>query len=162
VGIWVIGRVEDDFSEDLSNDLLAHALIVGNAIAPELADNPTVITIDPLVKRATSGTGVHVTVYELDGTVLADSAADPASMSNQAFRRELRAALIDGIGETRDELDGQKSVLVATRYLAPGADDVLIRAARPSQPITELLGDMRSSLLLALGVLVVLGLALSG
>jgi two-component system phosphate regulon sensor histidine kinase PhoR len=72
--------------------------------------------LDEAVAERAAVLEARLTVIALDGTVLADSASDPAGMENHADRPEVAAALAGGVGadsrvsDTTDELQSYVAV----------------------------------------------------
>jgi len=113
--------------------------------------------------QSTSGGGARVTVGASDGTVLADSAADPAKMENHANRPEVQAAIASGAGKDvrQSATLGRALVYRAYRFEPPSGSPVVIRFALPLAQVNESIVEFRRRLLLASLAMLVLGGAAS-
>jgi len=132
------------------------------AQAASLVASESSATPAQVARRLVARTDLRLTIVAGDGTVLADSAEDPAEMANHADRPEIAAALQGNVGSNRR--------VSATRgddelYVAVPADLGGQRVAlRVSQPITEIEAVAARSrriglLLLAIALLVTAGIA---
>jgi two-component system phosphate regulon sensor histidine kinase PhoR len=109
--------------------------------------------------QSTSGGGARVTVVASDGTVLADSAADPAKMENHANRPEVRAAIASGAGKDvrQSATLGRALVYRAYRFEPPSGSPVVIRFALPLAQVNESIAEFRRRLLIASLAMLILG-----
>jgi two-component system phosphate regulon sensor histidine kinase PhoR len=91
-------------------------------------------------------TGTRVTIIAHDGTVLADSEADPKTMENHAGRPEVAAALQgkQGIATRLSRTVNQEFL-----YVAAPSGDRIVRLAYPLRLIQVHLGEIRRTLLSA-------------
>ena len=94
------------------------------------------------VAARSSALGARVTVVELDGTVIADSAFDPAEMENHAGRPELVAALGGEVGTAtrRSATTGESRLYVAV----PPLDGRLYRLSITDAQLAALTDDVSS------------------
>lgn len=102
----------------------------------------------------------RVTVIELDGKVLADSAADPAGMDKHADRTEVRAALADGEGHAIRRSGTVQTEMLYTAVRVDGAGKgppVFVRLAREMKHVRDLTTSFRDLLWTGLVLLVLLG-----
>lgn len=102
----------------------------------------------------------RLTVIAADGTVYADTEADPGEMENHADRSEVRAAGAAGWGETirPSETVGEKLFYVAKRF----ADGMVGRASMPIASIESIVWNSMGGFFIAMVVALVLALALAG
>ncbi len=109
--------------------------------------------------QSTSSGGARVTVIASDGTVLGDSAADPAKMENHANRPEFQAALASGAGKDvrQSATIGRALVYRAYRFEPPSGSPVVIRFALPLAQVNESIAEFRRRLLLASLAMLILG-----
>lgn len=97
----------------------------------------------------------RTTLIAGDGTVLADSHANPAEMDNHADRPEVRMALDGEIGRGSRISD---STGFDQRYVAlPIENDLIVRTSVPTRVIDDELGDVRMSVVVTAVVLGLLG-----
>ncbi|HKY46821.1 MAG TPA: histidine kinase dimerization/phospho-acceptor domain-containing protein, partial [Acidimicrobiia bacterium] len=130
---------------ELTSSLVQQAAVVEVAIRGE-AD------LDALVDELASRAGSRVTVIDLDGWVLADSAEDASTMENHSQRPEVVAALAGEIGVARRQ---STTVDEALLFVArPPSQDRIVRLAIPEALVAERLGEIR--------VAVITGAALAG
>lgn len=114
-------------------------------------------TPETVAKRLVARTDLRLTVVAVDGTVLADSNFDPATMENHLTRPEIQAALSGDIGSARrvSQTEGHEGLYVAV----PASFDGERVALRVSQPIAEIeeisARSRRVGLLLLIGSLAV-------
>lgn len=131
-----------------------------------LALSETSATPGAEVSRLVVGTALRATVVAADGTVLADSAQDPAAMENHATRPEIAAALRGGVGsDTRvSSTQGIEQMYVAVPSTLRGAR-VAVRISEPLATIHAIADRGRQTGLLllvgALAVAIYAGLRLS-
>lgn len=119
-----------------------------------------------VVKRLVEGTELRMTLVAEDGTVLADSSEDPATMGNHGNRPEVRAALAGSIGRdvrlSATQNVEQMYVAVPTTYRGQAA---ALRVSESLARINELSASARRTgvallaLAVALALLVVSRLA---
>jgi two-component system, OmpR family, phosphate regulon sensor histidine kinase PhoR len=105
-------------------------------------------------------TQTRVTIISRDGTVLADSEADPKAMENHAGRPEVAAALA---GQNGMSTRLSKTVGTDFLYVAVPSGGNVARLAYPLAAIRSHLSDIRNTLLraTALALLVALALAIA-
>lgn len=92
-----------------------------------------------VTERFAEGTDLRATVIAADGTVLADTQEDPATMENHAGRPEVRAALADGEGtdSRRSETQSVEQLYAAARTSLDG-EPVVFRVSRSLERIKAL------------------------
>jgi two-component system phosphate regulon sensor histidine kinase PhoR len=101
--------------------------------------------------------GLRITLIGADGTVLADSAADPATMQNHAGRPEVQAALHGSTGVAT-----RTSATLGDPYLyvaLPPENGVIVRVARPLSQLQSRLTRVRATIAGAFSLALLLGLA---
>ncbi|MFQ5489132.1 MAG: ATP-binding protein [Phycisphaerae bacterium] len=100
--VWLIVQVFERFhAEELGRNLRTQAL----ALVPAVADRFSPVhrgQLQALIDKVggNASEGVRITLVSADGTVLADSQADPGRMESHADRAEVRQALAEGWGES--------------------------------------------------------------
>jgi len=107
------------------------------------------------VRQLVARTNLRVTVVAPDGTVVADSAQDPAKMENHSRRPEIAAALAGRVGfDTRTSATlGVPQMYVAVPMVLDGGSAAL-RVSEPLTRIEELASRARQTgLLLLLGAI---------
>lgn len=107
------------------------------------------------VRQLVARTNLRVTVVATDGTVLADSAQDPAKMENHRSRPEIAAALAGRVGsDTRTSVTlGVPQMYVAVPMILNG-ESAALRVSEPIARVEELASRARETgLLLLLGAI---------
>ena len=152
LGLYVIHEVDADMRANTESYLVSEAQIVANSARPLLAAHASQSSFDALAKQVGAGVDTRVTIIALDGTVLGDSEADPATMENHAGRPEVQAAMQSGVGkDTRSSSTlGVDFSYVAQRVDVNGEPAAVVRVARPLSAIDATLSSITRSLLIAL------------
>lgn len=126
-------------------------------------DEEAALRLQQRLQETGASTGIRLTVVLNDGTVIADSAEDPAQMSNHATRPELLEAATTGYGHNKrySRTLGFWQMYVAQRLDVEGQQIGLVRASQPldaiDQRIFELLQRVVFSAAVALAVALLLG-----
>lgn len=128
-------NLRKDLAQALAEEVwLAHSVLMGRPVG----HNPDVIA--EIAERS----GARVTIVEPDGTVVADSEADAATMENHATRPELAAALAGRFGrDTRLS----STVGIEFLYVAIPMDRGALRLALPLFDIEARTAAVRSQIL---------------
>ena len=111
------------------------------------------------VRELGTGTGTRITIIAPDGTVLADSEAQPATMENHGWRPEVLRARELGLGSAvrRSATVGTDMLYVAQSV---GAEQPTVRAAMPLTQVRLASASLRRAVLIgAFVAAVVAGLA---
>jgi two-component system phosphate regulon sensor histidine kinase PhoR len=103
-------------------------------------------------------TETRVTIIARDGVVLADSEADPKTMENHAGRPEIAAALGGKVGSSTRL---SHTVGIEFLYVAAPSGDKVVRLAYPLSSIQQHIAAIRSNLLRATGLALLLALILA-
>ncbi len=103
-------------------------------------------------------TGTRATIIARDGTVLADSEADPKTMENHAGRPEIAAALGGRMGSATRL---SHTVGVEFLYVAVPSGDLVARLAYPLAAVRSHIFDIHSALLRSTALALLFALALS-
>ena len=144
VGIWVLREREMSAARQSLQELLV------------LMDAQSAIT-DPegLTEQFyQAAPEKRLTIIDTDGTVVADTEADPATMENHADREEFRQAVATGWGESLRASDttGITMLYEAKRF----ADGMVGRASMPVSSINSLVLDSAGGFLVSALVALVL------
>ena len=151
LGSYVFLRVEDRFRQSAESDLASQAQVVRNVAEPLFAQGAEPGAFDSLAKQLGAQTGTRVTLIAVDGTVLGDSEADPATMDNHLSRAEVQQAVRSGVGSARRHsvTSGSDLKYVALAVTDRDALTGIVRVARPTAALDAPLSDIRRSLLIA-------------
>lgn len=139
--VWlIVGAVDRSRSDELTEHLKAQATILRQATSDRF-DAAHAAELERFVRSLTSApaSDVRYTLIAADGTVLAESEADPASMGSHAHRKEVIEALADGWGE---DTRLSQTLSQETRYVAVRVGDArapvgVVRVAMPVRTILE-------------------------
>jgi two-component system, OmpR family, phosphate regulon sensor histidine kinase PhoR len=98
-----------------------------------------------------ANSGARVTIIDSSGRVLADSASDAASMENHANRPEVQQAMAEARGQAvhHSVTLNRELVYQAVRYQEPDGQSIVIRFAVPLSEIDLSVKELRSRLLIA-------------
>jgi two-component system phosphate regulon sensor histidine kinase PhoR len=148
---------ENRFTSDIER------LLVQNAQSFALrVENDTNHSLQQMAEEESRITETRVTVIAHDGTVLADTEADPKTMENHAGRPEVAAALA---GKTGSNMRLSHTVGVEFLYVAVPSGDKVARLAFPLTVFRAHISEIRSTLLkataLALAFALLLALAIA-
>jgi len=163
LGLYVLDKVEDDFRQNIEADLASQSQMAENLVRPLLDEGAPPATFDQLAKQLGAQTDTRITIIALDGTVLGDSEADPATMDNHLNRPEVQEAIRSGQGESarRSSTLGTEFTYVATRITADDGLVSIVRVARPTAAVNASLSDITRSVLIAVVVTAVAAAVLS-
>lgn len=149
VGIWVLREREMSAARQTLHELLI------------IMDAQSAIT-DPegLTEQFNQAAPEkRLTIIDADGTVVADTEADPSTMENHADREEFKQAIATGWGESLRSSDtvGTTMLYEAKRF----ADGMVGRASMPVSSIDGLVWDSAGGFVVAALVALVLALILA-
>lgn len=145
--------LESAFLDDLTRSLVTEARVIRRTLPADPQD------LQQFVRGVGREAELRITIIQADGTVVADSSRDPATIENHSDRPEVQAALRGEVG-----IDSRTSETVGEpfRYVAlPAEDGSIVRVALPLSIATSRLGRIRAlviggtALAAVLGVLVV-------
>ncbi|MGB9623312.1 MAG: ATP-binding protein [Phycisphaerae bacterium] len=139
--LWtIIVLLDRSQSQELTEHLQTQAAVLRQCVADRF-DKARGAELDRFVKTlaAQQANRLRYTLILPDGTVLADSEADPAAMESHASRAEVREALADGWGQ---DTRFSHTLSRDTRYVAvrvgPGtAPAGVVRVAMPVRTIIQ-------------------------
>jgi two-component system, OmpR family, phosphate regulon sensor histidine kinase PhoR len=143
------GMVQSEVENSLRQKTLLFASRVANA--PREA-------IPEITKQAAREANERATIVDSSGTVLADSASDPATMDNHAARPEIAAALR---GEVSTSIRVSHSLGSDFIYIAAPIPGGAVRLAHPVSAIREANRRVRDDLLKSSAVAVLVALVLA-
>src|SRR5689334_11545504 len=97
LALYLLSVARAIYLDGVDTQLIPQARLVANAAAPRWEDRAAVAQ---LANELGAAVGKRVTIIAADGTVIGDSAADPATLENHANRPEVRAALASAEGHS--------------------------------------------------------------
>lgn len=115
------------------------------------------VSLQKAVRDLDFSGNVRVTIIGEDGSVLAESSDNPDRMENHSQRPEFETALHGGVGRDKrvSSIDGAEYLYVALPATYEN-DQVVVRASVPTSQITDFAGAFRTSMTLALIVVVII------
>ncbi len=129
--------VRQDYLDRLGDELTSYANSAGTIVSRELANGGTDADIADVVGALAQDFDARITVIGPDGTVVADSEVDPATMANHSTRPEVVEALHTGRGsaQRRSETTSTDFMYVAVPMDSPPG--AVVRVAVPIDPVWE-------------------------
>ena len=160
LGLYLANSTRSSQLDNLRSQLENEARITAEASSPGFLSQDKKGVLDALAKRLGEQTDTRVTLIALDGTVLGDSAEDPATMENHATRPEIRDALSTGSGEsTRYSTTlGQKMMYVAAPISHQGEVLGIARVSLPLTAVESLVHRVTVSIIAATAIAALLGI----
>jgi len=138
--IGVRHRWQSAMRRDLEGNLIRHARLLAQTLANQSREK-----MQEVAAQSATAIDARVTIINEKGSVLGDSAADPAEMENHAVRPEFAAALEGRIGT---DLHTSKTVGVPYLYVAVPAPRVgAVRVAKPLASIEQVEQHIRQEIL---------------
>jgi two-component system phosphate regulon sensor histidine kinase PhoR len=165
LGVFLDVSIRSLYLDRLESQLASQANVVGRSLSPQLATDPSIAAIDPLVKAYSQDIDARITIIAPDGRVLGDSSADPAQMNNHLNRPEIAEAVQSGRGSMQ-----RKSGTINAEYLyvavqIPGAPSYIAETALPVAQVDDAMSDVRRRIaagtLIAVAISVAAGLLVS-
>jgi two-component system phosphate regulon sensor histidine kinase PhoR len=162
-GVVVVAALTVDISvrhtweNSLRSDL--ERLLLQNAQSFSLRlQNDTRHSLQEMAEEEARITQTRVTIIAHDGTVLADSVADPKTMENHAGRPEVVAAMRgqEGVATRLSKTVGEPLL-----YVAVPSGDKVVRLAYPVASITGHISEIHKTLLRATGLALLFALVLA-
>ncbi len=157
---WLGTTTIDNFAAaQIRQELAGRAMLLRRQVH-ELLVADEVDRLQTLCRQTGREASTRITVIRRDGTVVADSNEDPATMVNHADRPELSQALTEGRGEGERYSTTLGERLVYVAIALPGGNDTPVATLRMSVPVTALqlaLTDIHRQI--ALGVILTLAAA---
>lgn len=139
---WTTGlRVREAYLDRMTEQVFAQAEILAVEIGDRHVNGADQGELQEFVASMSAVSPTRLTVIDADGTVLADSQADPNTMTNHADRPEVIQALESGEGtSTRRSATLSEEFLYAA-VAVPNGDGMVVRSA---VPLAEVTGTVRS------------------
>lgn len=153
LALYAIREERQLYIFSLEEQLRSEARLVADEVGPLIGGDPS--TVQSVARRFGDDTGNRVTIIRLDGDVLGDSEADPATMENHATRPEVLQAESAGSGESvrHSATVGVDFVYVAVPIRSNGVALGFARVARPLAAVQASLDRLRDVVVAAALVL---------
>ena len=167
VTLYLVSFIRGTYFNNLEERLAHEAGLLAGSVEPLFSAAPNVPEIRALSVRMGQLIAARITVIALDGTVLADTWEDPATMENHAGRPEVQGALAKGLGTStrQSAADGQELLYVAAPVRVGGAPVGIARVAEPTTRVQAQINRIIATVVLAAivvgGLSVALGLILA-
>lgn len=161
ISLMIARQTQQDSLTEIEKSLKSQATIIRESIIPALSSDHSDNLQQHIIKM-THGIDTRITIIARDGTVLADSQQDPASMDNHRERPELQQAYNTGLGAiTRFSHTLSKPM----RYMAMPIDEAhddygFIRVALPLSHIDQRLDRLRNIVVVAASLTAIIALLL--
>ncbi len=151
LGSYLTVSAHNDLLDNLRLELRTEAEIVAEASRPFLEDGD-LAGLTGFVNDLGGKIEARVTVVRLDGTVLADSREDAASLANHATRPEIIEALESGHGEASrtSPSTGDKMLYVSVPVTGDGGPLGTARVALETERVEDYAGTMVPIIILSI------------
>jgi two-component system phosphate regulon sensor histidine kinase PhoR len=162
LGVYLVGFLQRQQLNTLEAQLKRQALLVADNALYRLAAGGT-DSLDRLAKQLGQDIGARITIIASDGTVLADSDHDPATMDNHITRPEVLQALQTGAGQSvRHSTTLERDLLYVAVPMEQGGRSVgVARVAMPVREIQESSNQVVAAVGGALAVAALLAIVLA-
>jgi two-component system phosphate regulon sensor histidine kinase PhoR len=162
-GFYLESRLRHSHEQRLEAELARQARTMRVAVLQAQADEP----LDALADRLGHESDARVTIIALDGTVLGDSEVEASqipAIENHGRRPEVRDALARGTGTARrfSTTVTHDLLYLAVTFPEQGPPRGVVRVAVPLAEVDDAVGQLRTLLLLAALVGLVIAIAMSG
>jgi len=149
LGVYLGAAAREIYLDRLSDQLQGEARLVGEVVGPLLPGGSERETLQATVDRLSALLGERITVVAPDGTVLADSAVDPAGLENHAARPEIVAARGGSTATVarRSVTFGEGALYVAA--LIPDTGGAVVRVSVPLDQVDAAVGRIQRDLAIA-------------
>jgi two-component system phosphate regulon sensor histidine kinase PhoR len=143
LGVFLDFSIRSLYLDRLESQLESQAYVVGRSLSTQLNNDPSISTVDPLVKAYRQDINARITIIAPDGTVIGDSDADPAGMNNHLDRPEIAEAVADGIGSVQRQSGTVDAKFLYVAVQIPGAPDYIAETALPISQVDNAMSDVR-------------------
>lgn len=151
LGLYLSHETDKHYISALEDGLRSQAALIGDEISADLTQPQRAGLVRSTAAKAAESADVRVTVIAPDGTVLADSEHDPATMENHSSRPEVKQALSTGRGSSirHSATIGIDMLYVAVSVTRSGKSLGTVRVALPLRAVAAAEARIRSRLLIA-------------
>ncbi len=158
---YASGRFGNFYHQQMEKKLLDEALLLRAVFPPEFLSDPG--RAQDFVARASRGRSSRITIVLRDGTVLADSARDPAELGDHGARPEILRAFHGAVGTSRrrSESLSEDLLYVAVPLEPEGPPAAVVRAAEVLRGPRAELRDLYTGIVLA-GAVILAAAAAAG
>lgn len=161
LSIFFSSQARQIYVNRLSDQLAAQAYLVGDSVSRSIAAGESPAEIAALVDALGTRVASRLTIVDGDGTVLADTDVDPATMDNHASRHEILAARRQGVGSAN-----RPSRTIDARFLyvavpIDGTSGLISRVAVPLDEINATVQRVQQLILAAAATAVAMSIAIA-
>jgi two-component system phosphate regulon sensor histidine kinase PhoR len=121
------------------------------------------IELDAFLKNLKDKINARITVVDKEGTVLADTEKDPATMENHNIRPEVIDALSSGVGKSmRLSVTLEEEMLYVAIPIEQNSKVLgVVRMSIPLKQINSLLNDLQLRIIIAIGIITLLSIGIA-
>ena len=153
----VIGQgAERLYVDRLREELIDQANLAAFSVSREEQAEPGAREVADLIDSLAVLGNSRMTLIAADGTVLADSAADPSFMKNHNSRPEVMQAREHGVGSSRHESDAVDDSFLYVAVTVPNSDGEVLRSAVSLDRVDDAVGSAQRIIMIAALLLILL------
>lgn len=159
--LFLGSQARDLYLNRLTDELEAQAFLIGEVVGRDVQQRGDPSRVPALLTQIEQGVDSRITIVDANGAVIADTAADPATMENHASRPEIIEAKRTEYGQ-----DQRISRTVDTEYLyvADVVDQVpgmVARVAVPVDAIDATVNRVQNLTLIAAAAAILMSIAIA-
>jgi two-component system phosphate regulon sensor histidine kinase PhoR len=145
LAVYLSNLVRDAYLDRLKEQLAAEAEVIGDALAPSLAQSEPGAAFDAQANHYADLLDARVTIIGPDGVVLGESDEDRTQMDNHLFRPEVQQALAQGQGSSiRFSRTVEYDMMYVAQRVTWGGEAVgFARVALPLRQVEAGVGRLR-------------------
>ncbi|MCD4672147.1 MAG: cell wall metabolism sensor histidine kinase WalK [Anaerolineaceae bacterium] len=142
LALFISNFVQNNYTENLKNQLSADARLIKEAVLPQLASAKPQSNLDPLANYYYQLLGNKITLIAADGAVLGQSGDDDLKSENLHYYPEIQQALANGTGDTiyTDPATGEDTLQLAIKA---ETDEAVVGFVRLTVPLDEVQSNQR-------------------
>jgi two-component system phosphate regulon sensor histidine kinase PhoR len=149
LGAFLGSRARDIYVDRLADELYDQAAVIGDSVQRSTAGGADATSLQTLIEDLSAQTGSRITLIANDGSVIADSDADPASMDNHGTRPEVIAARTTGSGEAERSSATLNEGFLYIAEPVDSPDGTIVRLAVPLTEIERTVDEMQRAIWIA-------------
>ncbi len=132
LSLYLGSQARDLYLSRLTDELEAQAFLIGDMVGREVRLSGSISEVPAVIEQIKEGVDSRVTIIAADGTVIADTHANPATMENHASRPEVIEARRTEIGQDQRT---SRTVDADYLYVAVEVDQVPGMVSRVAVPV---------------------------
>lgn len=161
LSLYLGSQARDLYLNRLTDELEAQAFLIGDLVGREVQQRGDTSQVPAVIAQIEEGVDSRITIVAADGTVIADTDADPATMENHASRPEIIEAQRVATGQDQRT---SRTVDVDYLYVAVAVDQVpgmVARVAVPVDAIDATVNRVRNLTLLAAAAAIAMSIGIA-